>query len=120
LTDDPRPGQPRRIIDARVEEVIVKPLETTPRGRDVLVDAGDGHSSRPDANGGVADLEGLRSARSLLIENRQQQHPVRAGHPSIGFREHQVIRVGGVVQSVPVRNGLFVTPTDAPPRTVRI
>jgi transposase len=30
LTDEPRPGQPRKITDAQVEEVIVKTLETTP------------------------------------------------------------------------------------------
>jgi len=31
LTDDPRPGQPRKITDAKVEEVIVKTLESTPK-----------------------------------------------------------------------------------------
>ena len=31
LTDEPRPGQPRKISDAQVQEVIVKTLETTPR-----------------------------------------------------------------------------------------
>jgi transposase len=31
LTDDPRPGQPRKITDAQVEEVVVRTLETTPR-----------------------------------------------------------------------------------------
>jgi transposase len=31
LTDEPRPGQPRRVTDAQVEEVIVKTLETTPK-----------------------------------------------------------------------------------------
>jgi transposase len=31
LADEPRPGQPRKISDAQVEEVIVKTLETTPR-----------------------------------------------------------------------------------------
>jgi transposase len=31
LTDEPRPGQPRTITDAQVEEVVVKTLETTPK-----------------------------------------------------------------------------------------
>jgi transposase len=31
LSDEPRPGQPRKITDAKVEEVVVKTLETTPK-----------------------------------------------------------------------------------------
>jgi transposase len=31
LSDEPRPGQPRKITDEQVEEVIVKTLESTPR-----------------------------------------------------------------------------------------
>src|SRR5215210_3773929 len=30
LTDEPRPGQPRKITDEQVDEVIVKTLETVP------------------------------------------------------------------------------------------
>jgi transposase len=32
LTDEPRPGGPRKVTDERVEEVVVRTLETTPRG----------------------------------------------------------------------------------------
>jgi transposase len=32
LVDEPRPGAPRQISDARIEAVIVRTLETTPRG----------------------------------------------------------------------------------------
>lgn len=32
LVDEPRPGAPRQITDAQIEDVIVRTLETTPRG----------------------------------------------------------------------------------------
>jgi transposase len=32
LFDEPRPGTPRQISDAQIEDVIVRTLETTPRG----------------------------------------------------------------------------------------
>ena len=32
LYDEPRPGSPRRVTDAQVEQVIVRTLEETPRG----------------------------------------------------------------------------------------
>jgi transposase len=49
LYDEPRPGAPRQITDAQVEEVIVRTLETTPRGathwstRDMAKTAGLSH-----------------------------------------------------------------------------
>ena len=32
LLDEPRPGTPRRITDTQIEQVVVRTLETTPRG----------------------------------------------------------------------------------------
>src|SRR4051812_1683428 len=60
LTDEPRPGQPRRITDAKVEEVIVKTLESTPRDY-ALVDELDGGRGWTDPVGGAPDLEGVRA-----------------------------------------------------------
>jgi transposase len=31
LLDEPRPGAPRRILDDRIEKILAKTLETTPR-----------------------------------------------------------------------------------------
>lgn len=51
LYDEPRPGAPRQITDAQVEDVIVRTLETTPRGathwstRDMAKTAGLSHVS---------------------------------------------------------------------------
>jgi transposase len=42
LLDEPRPGRPRTITDAQVEEVIVRTLETTPKHATHWVDALDG------------------------------------------------------------------------------
>ena len=49
LLDEPRPGAPRRITDAQVEQVVIQTLETTPRGathwstRDMAKAAGVSH-----------------------------------------------------------------------------
>ena len=33
LMDEPRPGAPRRVTDEQIEDVIIRTLETTPRGQ---------------------------------------------------------------------------------------
>jgi transposase len=33
LYDEPRPGAPRKVSDAQVEQIVVRPLQTTPRGQ---------------------------------------------------------------------------------------
>jgi transposase/transposase-like protein len=62
LTDDPRPGVPRTITDAQVEEVVVRTLEEVPRGRHPLVEAGAGPPGGHLAVQRGADLAGLRPA----------------------------------------------------------
>ena len=61
LTDEPRPGRPRTITDEQVDAVITTTLESTPKRRHALVDAVDGRGGRAHADGGVADLAGVRA-----------------------------------------------------------
>lgn len=49
LLDEPRPGRPRTVSDAQVEEVIINGLE--PRGHDALVDAVDRGRGRLSPSG---------------------------------------------------------------------
>ena len=62
LGDEPRPGVPRTITDAQVEEVVVRTLEETPGGRHALVQAGPGPPGRHLADVRAPDLAGVRAA----------------------------------------------------------
>jgi Winged helix-turn helix len=62
LVDDPRPGRPRTITDDKVEEMIIKTLETTRADATRWVDAVDGPRDRADAVGGAAELARVRAA----------------------------------------------------------
>ena len=53
LGDEPRPGVPRTITDAQVEEVVVRTLEEVPEERRALVQAGPGPPGRDLADVGV-------------------------------------------------------------------
>jgi hypothetical protein len=58
LLDEPRPGVPRTITDARVKRVLTTTLESTPPGN-ALVDAQPGAAMRHAPDGHRAHLEGL-------------------------------------------------------------
>jgi transposase-like protein len=66
LSDEPRPGVPRTITDAQVEEVVVRTLEEVPEG-DPLVEAGAGKTGGHLARERAADLARARAA-ALLID----------------------------------------------------
>jgi hypothetical protein len=61
LYDEPRPGTPRTITDAQIEDVIVRTLETTPRARRIG-HARDGESRRSEPHGDSPRLARLRLA----------------------------------------------------------
>src|ERR1700758_4275149 len=46
LYDEPRPGAPRTITDEQVEQVVVRTLESTPRGGHALEHSRDGQGHR--------------------------------------------------------------------------
>ena len=49
LYDEPRPGAPRKVSDAEVEQVVIQTLESTPRGADPLVHTRLGERRRGSA-----------------------------------------------------------------------
>ena len=62
LYDEPRPGAPRRVSDAQIEQVIVQTLESAPRGQDTLVDSGVGQCHWTKPHDHQSDLARLRIA----------------------------------------------------------
>ena len=62
LTDEPRPGVPRTITDAQVEEVVVRTLEEVPAGWHALVQAGAGGAGGHLTDQRASHLAGVRAA----------------------------------------------------------
>jgi transposase-like protein len=71
LSDEPRPGVPRTITDAQVEEVVVRTLEEGSRRRRALVETGAGQAGGHLAGQRAADLGCLRAA---AVAHRGLQH----------------------------------------------
>src|SRR6266571_4932014 len=63
LYDEPRPGAPRKVSDARVEQVVIQTLESTPRG-DALEHTRFGESHRAQPDDDQPNLARLRLATS--------------------------------------------------------
>ncbi len=59
LYDEPRPGAPRRVSDAQVEQVIVRTLGRDAAGRDTLEQPRHGQGERLGAHHGSTDLARL-------------------------------------------------------------
>ncbi len=66
LYDEPRPGAPRQVSDAQVEQVVIQTLESTPRGQTHW-------STRGLATGGDSDL-GKHAPRTNPLEHARLSH----------------------------------------------
>jgi len=64
LTDEPRPGAPRKVSDAEVEHVITKTLESTPKGADTLEHSLDGGGVGHERHDHTPHLAHLRASAS--------------------------------------------------------
>mgnify|MGYP005813356487 CR=1 FL=1 len=112
LLDEPRPGTPRRITDAQVEAVIVKTLESTPRGATPW-------STRGMADERTGQVLGETHARHHAVEFRTFLDAIDANVPA-DLDVHVILDHDGTHQAPIVRHWfakrpryhLHVTPTD--------
>jgi transposase len=93
LTDEPRPGAPRRILDARVEEVVTKTLEEKPK-------AATHWSTR-----GMAQAVGLSQSAIVRIWNAFGLKPHKSETFKLSTDPYFVEKVRDVV-------GLYMSPPE--------
>lgn len=86
LYDEPRPGAPRKVSDAEIEQVVIQTLESTPRGETHWSTRGDLARLRPGATSdrhvqtvrrSVADRKGARHCGLVYEPARSRPGAVR-------------------------------------------
>jgi transposase len=85
LVDEPRPGRPRTISDAKVEEVVVKTLETTPR------DATHWSTRSMAAEAGLTQNAVLRIWQAFGLQPHRQETFKLSKDPQFIDKVHDVV-----------------------------
>ncbi len=98
LTDEPRPGQPRKITDAKVEEVIVKTLERTPK------DATHWSTRSMAREVGLTQSAVLRIWRAFGLQPHRQETWKLSKDPQFVAKLHDVV---GLYLAPPERAVVF-------------
>lgn len=108
LLDEPRPGRPRRIDDAQVEELIVRTLETAPP------DGGTHWSTRQ-----MAAAVGLSQAEAVVAKTNSRSHLGTLNDFSYLLRGHMRPLCSRLAVTSQTKTRASKAPRTRPPRRFR-